>query len=357
MIVYSSIFLFFHMKLQLKSIALILVAFILFLSGATVHAGPYSSTMKPEMGPGSDFELLPKDRGTVSEKSEKGSAKIDHAGKGFTINLSKKAIALAGYIINKEIDVGSIVKILNNTLTVSENETVFIDIGKEKGVKKGDRFTIFSNERIIYDPVKTIMGTHRGSKIFSKPFDYWGKMRNSENRELGQVRPSFDVPEKEIIGILIQILGFLEVTEPLEGYSQAIIKRAHNDIQMGDLLMPYSEAEVPEKPSKKSNKNIEGLLIAFKEERVTGVAGDIIYIDRGSDDNVETGDFFEAYNIPTLKRMYGNEEKIQTFPPHVIGKIQIISTQKNNSSAVILYSENDFALGQKLRYLPENKDN
>ncbi len=328
-----------------------------------VFAASYPSSIQSKISD-PDFELLPKDHGTVHQstndvtadkKMELPARKINSSGTGLALDFSEKAIALAGFILTEEIGVGSIVKILDNTLVASDNEIIYVDLGLEKGVKKGDRFTVFSNERIIYDFVQATPDHRKQELPFSTDFDYWGSKRNEESRELGEAQLPFDEPAKKIIGVLVKILGVVEIIEPLDGYSRAEVIRAHNDIQINDSLLPYEEMEIPQYTPGKTNKTIDGRLIAFKEEHITGVIGDIVYIDRGTNHKVQTGDFFEAYEIPTLKKITEyNEEEIQSFPPHVIGKMQVISTRANNSTAIILYSEKDFIVGQRIRFSPEN---
>ncbi|PIR01205.1 MAG: hypothetical protein COV66_01975 [Nitrospinae bacterium CG11_big_fil_rev_8_21_14_0_20_45_15] len=342
-----------------KHIHLLISVLFFCLSVSFVFAAPYAPPKQPGIKKLTDIELLPKNSGTIhidiidGHTSDKPTAQDNKPKTEVTTPyLSEKAIALAGFILTKEVAVGSIVKILDDTITVSDNGVVYIDIGVEKGAKKGDRLTVFSNQRIVYDPVQTVEGNARQSFQYSGNFDYWGNKRNNESRELGESRHLLNEPAKKGLGVLIQILGTVEILEPLNGYSRARVIRAHNDIQTGDLLMPYEAPATTRIVPVKADKKIEGRLIAFKEERITGIMGDIVYLDRGTRDNVQTGDFFEAYNIPTMKvsNAYDDAEEVRSFPPQVIGKLQVISTRKSNSTAVILNSQKDFTIGQRVRY-------
>jgi len=346
-----------HRRL-LKHIHLLVSVLFFCLHISSVFAVPYTPAKQPDIKKLTDIELLPKERGTIHKDMPGGRAHDQPTAEenthttGVTPNISEKAIALAGFILTKEVAVGSIVKILDNTITVSDNGIVYIDLGVEKGAKKGDRLTVFSNQRIVYDPVQTMEGNSRQSFQYSGNFDYWGNKRNNESRELGEARHLLNEPEKKGIGVLIQILGTVEILEPLDGYSRAKVIRAHNDIQTGDLLMPYEVPATARIAPVKTDKKIEGRLIAFKEERITGIMGDIVYLDRGTNDRVQTGDFFEVYNIPTMKLSndYDDAEVVRSFPPQVIGKLQVISTRANSSTAIILNSQKDFTIGQRVRY-------
>jgi hypothetical protein len=341
-----------------KHIHLLISVLFFCLNVSFVFADPYASPKQLEIRKLTDIELLPKDSGTIhndmpdGQSSDKPTVENNKPTTWMTPSLSEKAIALAGFILTKDVSVGSIVKILDDTITVSDNGIVYIDIGVEKGAKKGDLLTVFSNQQIVYDPVQTLDENSRQYFHYSGSLDYWGNKRFEETRELGEARLSFDEPDKKILGVLIQILGTIEILEPLEGYSRAKIIRAHNDIQNDDLLMPYEAPATTHIVPVKTDKKIEGRLIAFKEERITGIMGDIVYFDRGTRDNVQTGDFFEAYNIPTMRvsNTYNDAEEIRSFPPQVIGKLQVISTRTTNSTAVILNSQKDLTIGQRVRY-------
>ena len=61
--------------------------------------------------------------------------------------------ASAGFISNNMVPVGKVLKLFDNKLAASGPEKLFIAIGKQQGLELGDKFTVYSQERIIYHPV------------------------------------------------------------------------------------------------------------------------------------------------------------------------------------------------------------
>ena len=71
----------------------------------------------------------------------------------FDCNMAENKFANAGFIAPKLSSVGTIVKLFDQKLGTSGPDEVSVDIGKYQGVKKGDRFTVYSKDRYIYHPV------------------------------------------------------------------------------------------------------------------------------------------------------------------------------------------------------------
>ncbi|QPJ64405.1 MAG: hypothetical protein G3M78_02930 [Candidatus Nitrohelix vancouverensis] len=332
---------------------LIVAAFVFSGLGA---CAPVSEQMS-ESQPLGSLELLSPDSGSVGEVSPAEPELATDRRVGRTIELpklsiSKDKIEQAGFIQDEKNWGGSIVKILNGNLLATENQVVYINEGLDKGVKTGDQFDVFTQERVIYDPYNAPDDSEPAIDISS--FDYWGQKRNSEGRELGQASDMLFQGEKRALGVMVKILGQLEVIEAMDNYSRALITRSYGDIEVGDLIQPYEAMNISEIVAGSEPKSIEGNIVALKEERTSAIMGDVVFLNCGSKQSVAKGDLFEAYIIPTIKEHNSpHAETLATFPPYVVGRMQVVTVRKNNSTAVVTYSEKDMPVGQQVRYLPK----
>ncbi|KMP12029.1 hypothetical protein UZ36_02365 [Candidatus Nitromaritima sp. SCGC AAA799-C22] len=312
-----------------------------------------------------DMEVIPPDQGSLSvsgglglDYQTTGLAKLKEQGVniwaeeaptiGAIPSISKNKVLSAGFIIPEASAVGSITHILaENQLVATEGMVVYLDIGKESGLVPGDRFTVFSEEREIRHPVKK-----------EDKREWVPRLKSSGYREAGAEYPpliDYKKPGRKV-GRLIRVLGYVDVLDVGMGSSKAMVQKIFDDIRAGDLIMPYQEPVVA-KMASSSGKSIEGYVVAFKEETITAMNNDIIYIDVGSDHGVRPGDVFQIYIIPekSNKTKWYEFHKDRTTPltPLIIGEIQVLAVQAKSATTLILDLVDDLkGPGQFVRYKP-----
>jgi hypothetical protein len=298
-------------------------------------------------------EVFPIEKGTIrgdgnlgmmpSSDSPSYSSK-DSGLKGFKYSsdpkiLSERKKADAGFIVSNLVPVGTITKMFENKLGTTGPDEVYVDLNNRQGIQIGDRFTVYSLGRYIYHPVFPGQGgwKHKG---YERRVGYGSKKLMS-------------VPGKPV-GYQVKILGVLEITEPGDKVSSARVFKAYDSIGTGDLLMPYQKPGGQDSMSSNADKSIEGYIIASKWDRIAVVDNDVIYIDKGSEDEVRAGDQFEVYSIPNVKENIWNKIEPQKTPllPYVRGEIKVIATQKKTATAVVIKSRIDIEIGNRIRYKP-----
>ena len=119
----------------------------------------------------------------------------------------------------------------------------------------GDKFTVYSKERIIYYPV------------------YGSKM----------------------------IHGVLEVIEAGDIASYTNVLMAYDESNLSVLLPPYQEVTEPLSVNS-GNRFIEGYIVATNLDKMGFEITDILYIDKGRENVVHAGDIFEVYYIPEIEK-------------------------------------------------------
>ena len=253
---------------------------------------------------------------------------------------AEKKYASAGFISSDLVPVGKITNLFDDKLGTTGPDEIFVDIGKRQGIEKGDRFTVYSQDRYIYHPVL------RGG-MFDKLGEY--------TRRDGYEHKIVPHPGKPV-GHRVLILGVIDITELGDEISSARVVKAYESIETGHLLTPYKKFEDQTSAFSEMDKSIEGYIVASKGDRIGISDGDFVYIDKGWEDEVRPGDRFEVYNIPVeddkvwYKFGFGKKPLL----PYVQGEIKVIDTQKKTATAIIVKSRIDIEMVNQIRFKRSN---
>ncbi len=256
--------------------------------------------------------------GPTESRAESGHA-LDSTPKKYN-----SAIQAAGYIVSKPIplwgiNVGSkdtvakwgiIVGTKDHVVNLSKGEIVYIQLQPGKEVKPGDRFTIMQPGKTVTHPIT-----------------------------------------KEEIGLLMTIPGGLVI---LEGKNQIATAKIHESVRpifRGDLIVVPAPGHGEAGPIS-SSKKIEGTII-FSQEGVENISSnEIVFIDRGSQDGVVTGDLFRIYQLSS-----DIEESLKDSPSPLpwnkVGKAIVVSVQEKTSAALITFSSQAIHVGDLATSGPE----
>jgi LysM domain len=123
-------------------------------------------------------------------------------------------------------------------------------------------------------------------------------------------------------GYIIEPVGVVEVTQVEGQDTEARIVEAFGPIRSEDRLDTYHEMKAPLTTGEFRKPDMDGKVIAAQDLQLLNALYDIVYLDKGSKDGVETGDMFRTVDIR-------DGHRIPT------GIIQVISTKESTSTAVI----------------------
>lgn len=206
--------------------------------------------------------------------------------------------------------VGIIVGSKEERLLLSKDDVVYISLAKGTEAKDGDKFTIFAIGAEVKHPVA-----------------------------------------EEPVGFLTDTLGILKVIKiEKDGTIIAKIEKSYKEILKGARLKFY-EPPVGEVALKKSEKAIEGFIIASLEGKVGAAESDIVYIDKGKNNGLEQGNIMDIYRPTTTVKdpMSNEEEKTIIFPPEELGKLVIIRVEDNTSTVFIIKSKDVIYKGDRVK--------
>lgn len=249
------------------------------------------------------------------EMPEEAPKKEDMAISPVVVGLEKKEgtvyysrMGSAGFISLEELTAaGLILDSREEKLMLGEQDSVYLNLGDASGIAVGDKFSIYTVAKKVNHPIT-------------------GKS----------------------LGYKIKILGGLEVMELNgENVSTATIFRSYGAISRGDRIRPYEPA-VREIILQGTQAGLEGYIVDSKRPVSILGDGDIVHIDKGELDGVETGNVFTVYR-PAKKvtdRMTGRKLQL---PEENVGKLVVLEAQEKTSTALVTKSKKELVIGDHIR--------
>ncbi len=224
--------------------------------------------------------------------------------------VSPQMFETAGYISDSVESDGEVVDgEPSSQASFSIAETIYLNRGESQGVSVGSRFLVFHSEKdSVTHPVT---GSNLGHKVL--------------------------------------IDGIVEVREVAMDYSKAVIIQSYDGIERGDLIVLYTEPDVPQLDPDRPvvEKDIDGYLVTSKDPKEGYASGDVVYFDIGNSAGVEPGDVFNIVDRRPVKRKDG--ETVAGLPK-IIGTAKVISARDTTSTAFITTSRTAIYAGDRISY-------
>jgi len=205
--------------------------------------------------------------------------------------LNKSLYIASGWISEDFPSIGKIVASPSDRIAFGSNDIVYLSLNRE--VTKGERFLIIRDIKKVRHP------------------------------ETGRT-----------LGHQIRVPGILEVTGIKDNTPVAEIVDVFEEVQIGDGLMPYDDMEPPVMPETPRRPDINGYIVESRMNNRGISSGDIIYLDRGLNDGLQTGDIFNVFSSATTVTTE-------------IGLIQVVSLRASTSTAIVLKSRQEIGIGDK----------
>ena len=258
------------------------------------------------------LEFLPKEESAVQKKEAITTAS------GATVTTTEVLSEIAhertysvrgseGFILESGTrPTGTIISIHNNRNIAGDDDIVYTDIGKERGVKGGEKFAVFRRDETVSHPVSN-----------------------------------------EILGTKITPLGTIQLTDLETKTSRAIISKTNQEITPGSYLLPAREDKRREIPLKTSVREFKGYIVESYSGMSIIAQGDIVYIDLGSDHGAEAGNMLYVVRDVTIdiRSTTGYTEKL---PQELLGAIVILETGKKTATALVVKSIDAIYKGDRL---------
>jgi LysM repeat protein len=258
------------------------------------------------------LEFLPKEEGAVQKKA------LITTASGATVATTESLAEIAnertysvrgseGFILEAGTKpTGTIISLHNNRNIAGDDDIVYTDIGKELGVKGGDKFAVFRMDGTVSHPVSN-----------------------------------------EILGTKITPLGTIQLTDLEKKTSRAIISTTNQEITPGSYLLPARENKRREIPLKMPIRELKGYIVDSYSGMSVIASGDIVYIDLGTNHGAEPGNMLYVVRDVTIdaSSTSGYAEKL---PQELLGAIVILESGKKTSTALVVKSIDAIYRGDRL---------
>ncbi len=143
------------------------------------------------------------------------------------------------------------------------------------------------------------------------------------------------------------ILGVAEVINKGEGFVLAKVIESFATIRLDDLLMPYQRRS-PKITLTPSPEGLRGKIIAA--EHHNRIIGDytVIFIDKGSEDQVEPGQRYRIF-YQEKQRLDPTAKKEVLLPPVDYGVFVVLHTELHTATAMVIKADSNIGPGDTFR--------
>jgi hypothetical protein len=148
------------------------------------------------------------------------------------------------------------------------------------------------------------------------------------------------------IGIQHLLTGVVEITQVQPQYAIGTIVETYRPIELEDMLMPYYK-RLPRVIIKESPKGLQGQIIDSEEHH--RLIGDnmIAFINRGKEDGVQPGQFYNVYfQVKERIRPKSNYEILLL--PVDFAELLVIHTENTTATVIVTQTDKEFEPGATL---------
>lgn len=201
----------------------------------------------------------------------------------------KESYMRTGFISKRsEIPREKIVKIDGEIFIATRYDIVYVEIGKNEGVREGDILAVLT----VGDRVK---------------------------------HPDTD----KDLGFVVRITGILEVLSIGDDHMRCMVTESFDPIAENDIVMPIRLTNPPKFDAWIRPKEIiRGTILAINESIHSIHINDILYIDIGSNDGVKPGDRFMVYSR--------DDDRNDTGYRNPLGEIQAVNVMAGETAVIVV---------------------
>jgi hypothetical protein len=216
---------------------------------------------------------------------------------------SPAAIACSPILAADAPGIGEVVQSYDHRLLLSQENRVFLGLKAGSGVRVGDQLAAVRPGQLIAHPV-----TGR------------------------------------TIGRIVDTLGVMEVLEVRDRVALAIIRNACDAIEIGNPIIPFSPAALPEAAPVPAARSLEGMIVgASRLEQIVALQ-QMVFLDLGGTQGVAVGDIFAIYrpNLPAV-----TPTGAYPIPPERLGEAIVVRVTERTATAVITASPKESRVGDR----------
>lgn len=256
------------------------------------------------------LEFIPKDESGAQKKAATASAAAVTTTETLAVIVKERTYSVRGsegFILETDTrPAGTIIGLNNNRNIGGDDDILYTNIGKERGVKGGEKFSVYRKDGNVSHPITN-----------------------------------------EILGTKITPLGTIQLTDLEKSTSRAIITKTNQEITPGSYLLPARDNKRREIPLKMTTRDLKGYIVDSYSGISIIATGDIVYIDLGSSHGAEPGNMLYVVRDVTIdgSSMTGYTEKL---PQELLGALVILETGKKTATALVVKSIDAIYRGDRI---------
>ncbi len=147
------------------------------------------------------------------------------------------------------------------------------------------------------------------------------------------------------VGYMVDILGSLVITRSSK-VVEARIDNSFKEMEAGVRLMPYIEP-VTEVELTESSAPVDGVIVAALDSSTNFSSGDIVYIDRGSQDGLGEGNVLRVFRDRDDALDPVTKKKV-SLPPINLGTMVVLDPGETASTCLVLNGQRAMVVGDKV---------
>jgi len=210
-------------------------------------------------------------------------------------------------------------------------------IRKEPVKSHGTIYKVREEKEMIYE----------GDVVYIKPEGKVSLAPGNRYTIYRTLAPIKDIKTNAFIGIQHYLTGVVEIIQQENQFAIAKVIRSYRPIKISDLIMPYNR-RLPRIALQKSQKGLEGRIIEGEEHQ--DLIGDTVtaFIDKGRQDGVKPGQFYNLYYEDEHRVKTESGEKV-VLTPVDFGEFLVIHIEKSTATVLVTHTEKEFKAGTKIR--------
>ena len=256
------------------------------------------------------LELVPREQTPVATAGGQKAAPAAAVGAAMAEVAAERSYPVRGtegfLMENDTRPAGSVIGIHNSRIIAGDDDIVYTDIGREHGVKGGEKFAIFRRDVTVSHPATN-----------------------------------------EIMGAKVIPLGTLQLTDIEKTTSRAIITRTYQEIAPGSYLFPLREQRRRDVALKMPVRSLKGVIIESYTGSNIVANGDIVYIDLGSSQGAEAGNLLYVVRDVPIDQKF-SEGRVDRLPQELIGALVILEPGRRTSMALVVKSIDAIYKGDRI---------
>lgn len=210
-----------------------------------------------------------------------------------------------GFVSREElVAAGVLIDTTDNRIMMAAGDTVFVDMKDLNGTRPGTLYSLFRSAGEVTHPIT-------GAAV----------------------------------GVRIVELGTLKITEIHEEVATGVISANYREIERGARLRPYLPPR-REVALKKASRELEGYIIAARDNQIALGQNDVVYVDLGTEDGLEKGNLL--YISRSRQATELALERAVRLPDILLGAAVVVEIRPHTATALVLKSADAILRGDRV---------